>query len=67
MPRSAPPSMPPPSHASRPPRAEALKGAEALRTLELSYNPIGVDGAKAFSDLIKYDLQVSQGSLALIF
>lgn len=42
-----------------PPTAAALKGNESLRTLELSYNPIGADGAKAFADVVKYDMQVS--------
>lgn len=40
------------------PCAAALKGNETLRTLELSYNPVGADGAKAFADVIKYDMQV---------
>ena len=43
----------------QPHTAAALKGNESLRTLELSYNPIGADGAKAFADVVKYDMQES--------
>ena len=43
--------------------AAALRGNEEVRTLELSYNPIGAEGAKAFADIIKYDMKV--GELAL--
>lgn len=42
---------------SPPPPAAALKGNEGLRSLELSYNPLGPEGAKAFADVIKYDMQ----------
>ena len=38
--------------------AAALRGNEEVRTLELSYNPIGAEGAKAFADIIKYDMKV---------
>ena len=60
---------PPPLHTNRRPSpippccthhrtTAAVKGIEALRTLELSYNPIGAEGAKAFAEVIKYDSQV---------
>jgi hypothetical protein len=43
--------------------AAALKGNEELRSLELSYNPIGAQGTKAFADIVKYDMKV-RGQLA---
>ena len=33
-------------------------GNDALRTLELGYNPIKEKGAQALADVVKYDLQV---------
>ena len=36
--------------------AQALRGNDVLKTLELGYNPIGPQGAKDFSDVIKYDV-----------
>lgn len=38
--------------------AQALKGNDTLRTLELGYNPIMDKGAQALSDVAKYDLKV---------
>ena len=38
--------------------AGALRGNDALRTLELGYNPIREKGAQALADVVKYDLQV---------
>ena len=43
--------------------AAALKGNEELRSLELSYNPMGPEGAQAFADIIKYDMKVRRYSL----
>ncbi len=38
--------------------AQALKGNDTLRSLELGYNPIMDKGAQALSDVAKYDLKV---------
>lgn len=38
--------------------AQALKGNDTLRTLELGYNPIMDKGARALSEVAKYDLKV---------
>ena len=42
---------------------EALKDNQNLRTLEVSYNPIGDKGAKALIDVLKFDLKVMVSSL----
>ena len=39
--------------------ADALKGNENLRSLEVSYNPIEVEGGKALLNMLKFDLKVS--------
>lgn len=38
--------------------AEALKGSQSLRHLEISYNPIDARGAKAIIDILKFDMKV---------
>ncbi len=44
-------------------RSHCLSPCE--QTLELGYNPIGVEGAKAFSDLLKYDMKVGRPFIML--
>ena len=39
--------------------ADALQGNENLRSLEVSYNPIEVEGGKALLNMLKFDLKVS--------
>lgn len=44
--------------------ANALRGNENLKTLELGYNPIHEKGAQALADVVKYDLQVCPNRIA---
>ena len=39
--------------------ANALRGNENLKSLELGYNPIHEKGAQALADVVKYDLKVT--------
>jgi hypothetical protein len=38
--------------------AEYLRGHPALRTLDLSYNPLAAAGTKHIADVAKFDLKV---------
>ena len=44
--------------------ANALRGNENLKTLELGYNPIHEKGAQALADVVKYDLKVCPNRIA---
>ena len=41
--------------------AAALKGHAKLRHLELGMNPLGEEGAKSITDVVKFDLPVRAG------
>ena len=47
--------------------ANALKGNDNLKTLELGYNPIHEKGAQALADVVKYDLKVSRDKALTAF